>query len=49
MEADYIIVSHSESPELYSLLLEIHENHDMQKRILAYARNLKKNQIKVSN
>ena len=49
MKADYIIVSHSESPELYSLLLEIHENHDMQKRILAYARNLKKNQIEVSN
>lgn len=40
MNADYIIVSRSESPELYSLLLEIHENHDMKDRILAYARKL---------
>lgn len=40
MKADYIIVSRSKSPELYSLLLEIHENRDMKDRILAYARKL---------
>ena len=44
MNADYIIVSRSESPELYSLLLEIHENHDMKDRILAYARKLAGNE-----
>lgn len=43
MKADYIIVSRSESPELYSLLLEIHENRDMKDRILAYARKLTEN------
>ena len=49
MKADYIIVSHSESPELYSLLLEIHENRDMRDRILAYARNLEENQIETGD
>ena len=43
MKADYLIVSRSESPELYSLLLEIHENSDMRNRLLTYARKLVEN------
>ena len=40
MHTDYITVSSAESPELYSLILELKENHDMEKRILAYAKAL---------
>ena len=38
MNADYIMISRSENPELYSLLLDIQENKDMKERILAYFR-----------
>ena len=40
MHTDYITVSSAESPELYSLILELKGNHDMEKRILAYAKAL---------
>ena len=40
MESDHITISRSESPELYSLNLEVLENKDMKDRILAYAHNL---------
>ena len=40
MHTDYITVSSAESPELYSLILELKGNHDMEKRILTYARAL---------
>ena len=36
----HIFVSFAESPELYSLILELKKNHDMEKRILAYAKAL---------
>mgnify|MGYP004492834447 CR=1 FL=1 len=40
MHTDYITISSAESPELYSLILELKENQDMEKRILAYAKAL---------
>ena len=40
MHTDYITISSAESPELYSLILELKKNHDMEKRILAYAKAL---------
>ena len=40
MHTDYITVSRAESPELYSLILELKGNHAMEKRILAYAKAL---------
>ena len=40
MHTDYITVSSAESPELYSLILDLRKNHDMEKRILAYAKAL---------
>lgn len=49
MKADYIIVSRLKSPELYSLLLEIHEDNDMQNRILAYARKLAESREALKN
>lgn len=43
MDADYIIITPSESPELYSLIREIHRNSDIGNRIIAYAQKLIKN------
>ena len=43
MNADYIMISRSENPELYSLLLDIQENKDMKERILAYNEKLRAN------
>lgn len=40
MEADTITVNRSDSPELYSLLAEMQDNSDFEKRILAYAEKL---------
>lgn len=42
MDTDYIIVSRTESPELYNLLVEINKNDDIKKRIMAYAQKLTK-------
>lgn len=42
MDTDYIIVSRTESPELYNLLIEINKNDDIKKRIMAYAQKLTK-------
>lgn len=42
MDTDYIIVSRTESPELYNLLMEINKNDDIKKRIMAYAQKLTK-------
>ena len=43
MNADYIIISQSESPELFTLIQEIRKDTGMRERILAYARELGKN------
>ena len=40
MHTDYITISSAEAPELYSLILELKKNHDMEQRILAYAKAL---------
>ena len=32
MDTDYIIVSRTESPELYNLLVEINKNDDIKKK-----------------
>lgn len=40
MNCDYIVISRSESPELYSLVETLQQNHDIKNRILAYAREL---------
>lgn len=40
MNCDYIVISRSESPELYSLVETLQQNHDIKDRILAYAREL---------
>ena len=40
MNADYLVVSRSESPELYSLILEIRENKVLTDRILKYIKEL---------
>lgn len=37
MNDDYIIISRSESPALYTLIQEMDKNSAMKKRILAYA------------
>ena len=43
MNSDYILISQHESPELYSLLLEIRRNRAFKDRVLAYAKGLLKN------
>ena len=40
MSSEHIIISRSESPELYSLILELQNNNDFKNRILSYARKL---------
>ena len=40
MEADYVIVSSSETPELYALVTLLKEKHGMERRLLAYAQKL---------
>ena len=40
MEADYVIVSSSETPELYELVKLIQEKKGLETRLLAYARKL---------
>lgn len=40
MNSDHIVISRSESPELYSLILEFQNNNDFKNRILSYARKL---------
>lgn len=38
MLSDYLIVSRAESPELYSLILEMQKNDDFKERIIKYAK-----------
>lgn len=40
MNCDYIVISRSESPELYSLVEIIQKNQDMKDRIMTYAQEL---------
>lgn len=40
MLSDYLIVSRAESPELYSLILELQKNDDFKERIIKYAKKL---------
>ena len=40
MEADYVIVSSSDTPELYALVTLLKEKHGMERRLLAYAQKL---------
>lgn len=40
MESDYIIISHSQSPELYSLIEIAKNNPNITNRLLAYAKKL---------
>lgn len=40
MEAKTITINRSESPEIYSLVAEMQDNSDFEKRILAYAQKL---------
>ena len=40
MLSDYLIVSRAESPELYSLILEMQKNDDFKERIIKYAKKL---------
>ena len=40
MEEDYVIVSSSETPELYALVTLLKEKHGMERRLLAYAQKL---------
>lgn len=40
MEADYVIVSASETPELYELVKLLQEKRGLETRLLAYARKL---------
>ena len=42
MESDDIIISRTESPELYSLVHTMQNNKSMANRLLAYARELAK-------
>lgn len=42
MAADTITISRSESPELYSLILDIQNDKNQLKRLKAYANALKK-------
>lgn len=46
MNCDYIVISRSESPELYSLVETLQQNHDIKDRILAYARELNRKEKK---
>ena len=46
MNCDYIVISRSESPELYSLVETLQQNHDIKDRILAYARELNRKEQK---
>ena len=46
MKSDYIIISRHESPELYSLLLEIRRDRTFEDRVLAYAKGLLKDNSK---
>ncbi len=41
MNADYLIISQSESPELYTLIQELRRDASMKERILAYAMELR--------
>lgn len=43
MKSDYILISRHESPELYSLLLEIRKDKMFKDRVLTYAKGLLKN------
>lgn len=38
MLSDYLIVSRAESPELYSLILEMQKNDNFKERIIKYAK-----------
>ena len=38
MQSDYLMVSRVESPELYSLILEMQKNVDLKERIIKYAK-----------
>ena len=40
MEADYVTVSSTETPELYALVTLLKEKHGMERRLLAYAQKL---------
>ena len=40
MLSDYLIVSRAESPELYSLILEMQKNDNFKERIIKYAKKL---------
>ena len=40
MSSDYIIISRTESPELYSLIMEIQKDKTIKNRIISYARKL---------
>lgn len=37
MQADYILISRKESPEIYCLVEKMQKNGDLKKRLLAYA------------
>ena len=49
MEADYVIVSSSDTPELYALVTLLKEKHGMERRLLAYAQKLSKEKSKTMN
>lgn len=40
MNSDYIVISRTESPELYSLIMELQKNKNIRNRIISYARKL---------
>lgn len=44
MDCDYIIVSRSESPELYSLIEIMQKNADLKNRVMTYIRKLNEQQ-----
>lgn len=43
MYSDYLIVSRADSPELYSLILEMQKNDNFKERIIKYAKKLSYN------
>ena len=38
MQSDYLMISRAESPDLYSLILEMQKNDDFKERIIKYAK-----------
>lgn len=44
VDCDYIVISQSETPELYSLIEIIQQNHAIKDKVMTYAKELNKQQ-----